>query len=399
MSALATYFALFIAGLSLDTSFAMVGVCNTTYFISNGQQCQRAMMTNLQTKLNTNCSYEYEKEKSCLRKHIASCLEGLPVAYVDPVTSLLLHQAYHCGDVTYQDSAINNVVLNLIKCKSQAFMDTEFCWRSFRDRLNANRSDPILCREYAVAKECITEKAKANCEICEQLSRDTYNPFCPTNTDPLLYTNGCKDLASPLSCTAPLIYITAVSCEKSFLKSFIGNEKPDCGTAYTELRACLDKQLSQTCKDYSNNQRLRDDIEKAATAVLRGRRFFCEAVNLRRIDLDFKVRPLVPCGREFFPEMEKCAKPFRTEYAAGKSTAGEFCRNFRTAVHCSNVAQNSYCKFEKNVAYTIEDSYTSFCINESENETGRRNVSGASCNLAGFVFIIFVLVLQLLQDV
>lgn len=62
------------------------------------------------------------------------------------------------------------------------------------------------------------------------------------------------------------------------------------------------------------------------TAVLRGRRFFCEAVNVRSIDLDFKVRPLVPCSREFFPEMEKCAKPFRNEYVAGNRTAGEFCR-------------------------------------------------------------------------
>ena len=60
--------------------------------------------------------------------------------------------------------------------------------------------------------------------------------------------------------------------------------------------------------------------------MLRGRRFFCEPVNLRSIDLDFKVRPLVPCNREFFPEMEKCAKPIRAEYAAGNSTTGEFCR-------------------------------------------------------------------------
>lgn len=97
-------------------------------------------------------------------------------------------------------------------------------------------------------------------------------------------------------------------------------------TAYTELKACLDEQLSQTCKEYSNNQRLKGDIEKAATAVLRGRRFFCEAVNLRRIDLDFKVRPLVPCSREFFPEMEKCAKPIRNEYTAGNSASGELCR-------------------------------------------------------------------------
>ena len=51
-----------------------------------------------------------------------------------------------------------------------------------------------FCREYAVAKECITEKAKANCEICEQLSRDSYNPFCPNNTDPPLHTNGISNL-------------------------------------------------------------------------------------------------------------------------------------------------------------------------------------------------------------
>lgn len=43
------------AGLLLDISAAMVGDCNTTYFISNGQQCQRAMIKNLQTKPNTNC--------------------------------------------------------------------------------------------------------------------------------------------------------------------------------------------------------------------------------------------------------------------------------------------------------------------------------------------------------
>ncbi|KAL9954002.1 hypothetical protein ACROYT_G041489 [Oculina patagonica] len=398
MSASATYFVLFIAGLSLDVSAqTLVGECNMTYFISNGQQCQREMMTNLHTMPNTNCSHEYKSEKACLRKHIASCLAKLPVAYVDPVTSLLLHQMYHCGDLTYQPSPINNVFLNLIKCKSPAFVDTEFCWRSFRDRLNANRSDPSLCREYAVAKECVTEKAKANCEICEHLSRDTYNPFCPNNTDPALHTNDCKDLETPLSCTARLIYKTSVNCEKTFLKGFMGDEKPECGTAYTALKACLDEQLSQTCKDYANNQRLKGDIEKAAMAVLRGPRFFCEAVNLRRIDLDFKVRSLVPCSREFFPELEKCAKPIRTGYREQNDSAGSLCRNFNTAVKCSNVAQKSYCKFDKDVAYIIEDSYTRFCFNETEIDTGRKNVSGGSCISAGLCFIIVVFFLQLLQ--
>ncbi|KAJ7390756.1 hypothetical protein OS493_022314 [Desmophyllum pertusum] len=396
MSASAACFVLFIAGLSLGTSAISVGDCNMTYFISNGQQCQREMIKNLQSKPNTNCSYEYEGEKSCLRKHIAGCLTNLAL-FVGPVTSLLLHQAYHCGDVSYQPSSNNNLILKLIKCKSQAFMDTEFCWRYFRDRLNANRSDPLLCREYAVAKECITEKAKANCEMGELLSRDTYNPFCPNNTDPALHTND-KDLENPrLSCKTSSIYRTAADCEEKFLKNFIGDEKPDCGTAYTALRACIDEQLSQTCKDYSNNQRLKGEIEKAALAVFRGRRFFCETVNLRIIDLDFKVRDLVPCKEDFFPAMEKCAKPIRMEYKAGNNTAGELCRKFRTAVDCSNVVQKLHCKFEKYVAIIIQDPYTLFCT--SGTEAGRKNASGAVSISAGLCFTIFALVLQLLQEI
>ena len=45
----------------------------------------------------------------------------------------------------------------------------------------------------------------------------------------LFLSAGCKDLATPLSCTARLTYKTAVNCEKTFLKNFMGNEKPNCG--------------------------------------------------------------------------------------------------------------------------------------------------------------------------
>ena len=88
------------------------------------------------------CSYEYEREKSCLKTHVATCLSE----HVDLVTSLLLHLLYHCGDLTYQPSIANTVMLGKIKCKDEAFMDTEFCWEYFRDKLNSNRSDPSLCR-------------------------------------------------------------------------------------------------------------------------------------------------------------------------------------------------------------------------------------------------------------
>lgn len=399
MSALATCLVLLlITGLSLDgCSATTVGECNNTYFISNGQQCQRQMIKNLLTKPNTNCSYEYEGEKSCLRKHIASCLINLP-QFVDTVTSLLLHQVYHCGDVTYQPSPTNDFILNLIKCKSKAFMDTEFCWGFFRDKLNANRSDPSLCREYAIAKECITEKAKANCEICELLSRDTYNPFCPDNTDPAIHTNGCQDLEKPLSCKASSVYKMAVDCERNFLKKFMSNEKADCGTALTTLKTCLDEQLSQTCKDYSNNQRFKDDIERAVLAVLRGPRFFCQAVNLRAIDLDFKVRPLIPCSAKLFPEMEKCAEPVRMGYKALNGTGGEFCSKFREAVKCSSDAQTSFCKFDKDVASIIQNSYTSLCVNGNGDNAGKNDVSGATFSVSSnFALTIVAFVLQLLR--
>ena len=52
--------------------------------------------------------------------------------------------------------------------------------------------DPCFFREYAIAKKCITEKSKANCQICDHIRRDAYNPFCPNKTDPLLQVNGMK---------------------------------------------------------------------------------------------------------------------------------------------------------------------------------------------------------------
>lgn len=377
----------------------MVGDCNVTLFITSGQQCQRQMVTNLQTTPNTNCSYQYEIEKTCLKNHVANCLSNALASYVKPVTSLLLHQLYHCGDLKYKPSVMNAFFLNLIKCKQQAFMDTEFCWRYFRDRLNANRSDPLLCREYAVAKECVTEKAKANCQICDMLSRDTYNPFCPNNTDPELLVNGCQDLKKPLSCTADTIYKRAMECEKKFLASFLGDRKSNCGTTYTALAECLDKQLSATCQDYANDQRLKDDIQKAVTAVLRGRRFFCEPLSLRAIDLDFKVRPLFPCSAEFLTEMEKCAVPVREEYRSQNIT--ELCGNFQEAVKCSNVAQQTYCKFDDDVGRIIQYPYSLSCEDAGgENQNGGTNVNSSATSVSsGLCLTMFALILQLLQEI
>jgi len=43
-----------------------------------------------------------------------------------------------------------------------------------------------LHRDYAVAKECVTEEAKTGCAIGQYINRDLFNPFCTYNTDPPL---------------------------------------------------------------------------------------------------------------------------------------------------------------------------------------------------------------------
>ena len=54
---------------------AMIGDCNMTYFVAEGQKCQRMMMSNLKLKTNANCKYV-----------------SLPFPELDPPTPLLSQQ-------------------------------------------------------------------------------------------------------------------------------------------------------------------------------------------------------------------------------------------------------------------------------------------------------------------
>ena len=91
-------------------------------------------------------SAEYQDEKECLRDHVAVCLGREYHGHINLVANLLLYQLYHCGNVEYKHNAIYGIVLKSIQCQREAFMDTEICWSYFRERLNANRTDPMLCR-------------------------------------------------------------------------------------------------------------------------------------------------------------------------------------------------------------------------------------------------------------
>lgn len=97
------------------------------------------------------------------------------------------------------------------------------------------------------------------------------------------------------------------------------------------FKRCLDSRFLTFCPDYARKQRLKDDIQKAVSSFLRGRRFFCsQDINFRTIDLDIKVRPLFPCDSQFLPDMEKCALPLRDAYRLTQNiTAAQLCRYFQ----------------------------------------------------------------------
>lgn len=48
----------------------------------------------------------------------------------------------------------------------------------------------LLCRDYAEAKDCVTQQAKTGCAIGQYINRDLFNPFCTYNTDPPLNSSG-----------------------------------------------------------------------------------------------------------------------------------------------------------------------------------------------------------------
>ena len=91
-------------------------------------------------------SAEYQDKKECLRDHIAVCLGREYPGHINLVANLLLYQLYHCGNVEYKHNSMYGIVLNSMQCQREAFTGTEICWRYFRERFNANRTDPMLCR-------------------------------------------------------------------------------------------------------------------------------------------------------------------------------------------------------------------------------------------------------------
>ncbi|XP_022790340.1 uncharacterized protein LOC111329844 [Stylophora pistillata] len=215
-----------LAALHCCVADPKIGDCNMTQFIAGGFKCQRKMVSDLKHKANANCSVEYQYQISCLVNHLKTYLTGLFAGFVPAVTSLIKLLLYHCGDLKVDPALIDQFLLNQIQCKGSVFTKAVECWNDFRIRLNRDNTDPKLCSDYAVAKECVTREAKTGCAIGQYINRDLFNPFCTYNADPPL--NSSEPSVFIGSCTTQTFALSAYSCQREMITNLAKANSPTC---------------------------------------------------------------------------------------------------------------------------------------------------------------------------
>lgn len=324
-----------------------VGNCNLTFFTTGGQQCQRTMMLNLKNDSSLNCSDEYPRQSSCLNSHIGSCLQGTPYsAFQSEIIKLPKLLLYHCGSLGYEPSSINSVVLKLVGCNGKDLNGMVTCWHDFRSTFVANRSDPSLCRKFAEGKQNCTNIARKSCSgICEDITKDAYNPFCDSDTDPA-DTSDLSDCIFALGCSNKFIYENAVKCDKSSFEAFADSSETNCRVVLQNNKDCLRDNLVSQCPAMQKKQDIFEDVVKTLRATMMSEQFFCEKVTLDTSSLDELVTT-ANCKPEFFTDVEtNCAEPFRNIYLnAAEKKSVDVCNAFAEAKRCLKKAHNDTCNF------------------------------------------------------
>lgn len=364
---------IFVAVVVGQASGQTVGNCNVTFFTTGGLQCQRTMILSLKNDSNLNCSDEYEKESSCLNNHVGSCLQGtLFSSLQSEIVKLPKLLLYHCGSLGYKPSSISSTVLGFVGCNGKNLDGMVSCWDDFRSTFDANRSDPSLCRKFAESKQKCTNIARKSCQdICENIIKDAYNPFCDGTTDPA-DTSDLFDCIFALGCSNKFIYENAVKCDKSSFGAFADSLEPDCSVVLQDNKDCLRQNLVSQCSAMQKKEDIFEDVVKTLRATMMSQQFFCEKVTLNTSSLHEFVTT-ADCKPEFFADVEtKCAKPFRNIYLnAAEKKSVQVCNAFVEAKICLREAHNDACNFTLNTKQAaMFDEYNPFCADGKDPQPG-----------------------------
>ncbi|RMX35492.1 hypothetical protein pdam_00003817 [Pocillopora damicornis] len=306
-----------------------IGECNMTYFITGGFSCQRKMVSDLKHKPNANCSVEYQDQTSCLVDHLKSCLTGLFAGFVPAVTSLIKLLLYHCGDLKVDPALIDQFLLNQIQCKGSVFAQTVECWNDFRERLNRDKTDPKLCSDYAVAKECVTREAKTGCAIGQYVNRDLFNPFCTYNTDP------------PLNSSEPSIYIGSCTTQ-----TFATQE-------YNNLKLCLSA-TTDSCLTNTALSPFKDEVQRLVRTLL----YHCGDLRGNELSISPFLLEALNCNKSMFETSVGCWDQFRLRLILNNEDR-QLCVDYARSKQCISMAVQNGCA----IGDLMEDDlYNPFCV-------------------------------------
>lgn len=347
----ACLFAACLAALSGCLADPMVGDCNMTYFISGGQKCQRKTMANLKHKPNTNCSIEYQHQTSCLTEYLTSCLTGLLSGFVPAVRSLIEMLFYHCGDLKVDPTLIDQFLLQTIQCKGEVFTKTVECWNDFRLRFDQDKTDPRLCRDYAVAKECVTEEAKTGCAIGQYINRDLFNPFCTYNTDPPL--NSSKPTVLIGRCSTQTFALSAYKCQREMITRLAEENSATCRQEYIKQEVCLSSAM-ETCLMGTSLSPLKEEVRRLVQTVL----YHCGTLTADKISVNSFLVGALNCNETMFQTAVRCWDDFRLRLILNRLDK-QLCVDYALSKLCVSMAVHSGCA----IGDLMEDDlYNPFCV-------------------------------------
>ncbi|PFX25814.1 uncharacterized protein LOC111329841 [Stylophora pistillata] len=364
-----------------------IGKCDLTTFTNGGQQCQRTMISNLKNNASLNCSFEYGRQSICLNGRVSGCVDGVPPydAFKREIVQLLELLVYHCGQLSFDVSSMNPLLLNLVGCDAGKLKEMVSCWDEFRTTFNASRNDSSLCSKYAEGKQKCTNKARESCKsICQYITKDAYNPFCANGTDPPAQTAlfDCNPLPS---CTNIVVYENAMKCDTKSIKDFASGE--NCNTVLPKNKNCLREELVKKCSSVQEDKFF-DDSVKTLRATLMVEQFFCNKVTLDKAAIHENVKT-GDCQQEFFTDAEKCAEPFRSIYSNSvEKKSQEVCTSFAVAKKCLNKVHEESCNFDESTLKAILfNDENPFC--ENGKDPLKNGVNGAQATIP-FLFVISI---------
>ncbi|XP_078351595.1 uncharacterized protein LOC144636296 isoform X2 [Oculina patagonica] len=216
---------------------------------------------------------------------------------------------------------------------------------------NLKHKPDTNCRNYAVAKECVTNEAKTGCAIGQYINRDLFNPFCTYNTDPLLNSSTPSVLIG--RCGTRTFAASAYTCQREMMTNLAKEDSATCRQEYTKLEKCLSSTMD-TCLTGSSLSPFKDEVRRLVQSLL----YHCGSLTADTISVNSFLISALNCNESMFQTAVQCWDEFRLRLILNKFDK-QLCVDYATSKLCVSKAVQSGCA----IGDLMEDDlYNPFCI-------------------------------------